>query len=221
MTTTPAHFFLKAMIGCLALVFACGGGSGGGQAPAPATVEKGLIIFFGDSLTDGYTLPREQAYPALIQQKITVENLSFVVKNAGVSGDTSADGLRRIDRELADPVAVFVLALGVNDAGDDLPASVVEQNLQQILSRVKTAFPNVKLVVAGVDLPVIMSRQQNQEYQAMYQRLAVNNEALLIPNFLSGLASNPAFNLSDSIHPNSAGYRVIADTVWANLKTIL
>jgi acyl-CoA thioesterase I len=220
MTRLRACLFYAAVL-CLLCAFGCSGGGGDSQASGSVAEEKGRIVFFGDSLTDGYTLPREQAYPALIQEKLNSESLPYITKNAGVSGNTSADGLGRIAQELVNPVAVFVLALGVNDAKNDAAANQTEYNLQQILDRVKAASPSVKFMIAGVDLPALMSRRQSQEYGAMYQRLAAANNALLIPNFLAGVAGNPSLNLADQIHPNAEGHRIVAETIWAGLRTLI
>lgn len=209
-----------------ATLLSCGGGGGdegstsnsSEQETSTPPPEIKRIVFFGDSLTEGYSLPRNEAFPALIQEKINAESLPFDTVNAGVSGDTTEDGLNRIDAQLSRPISVFVETLGVNDAEDGLPASTAERNLQAIFDRVKAVNPAVTLVVAGVNHPRIMSNAQAQEYGAMFARLAEKNNAFLIPNFMEGVAGVSSLSLPDRIHPNAAGHQQIAENMWIALR---
>lgn len=189
------------------------------EAPLPAPA--GRIIFFGDSLTEGYKLPREQAYPAIIERDLGAAGISRSVENAGVSGDTTADGRDRIHSELTGTIGVFMVALGANDAEDDLPFSVPEQNLNAIIGAVRSYAPEAKIIVAGLKHPRLMSTGQINDYQAMFARVATANGAVFLPDFLDGVAGHSELLLSDKIHPNAAGHQMIADTVWKTLLPLL
>jgi acyl-CoA thioesterase-1 len=197
----------------LGLFFLCALG------PASASPER--VLFFGDSLTAGYGLDPALAYPALIQGKIDAAGLEATVVVGAVSGDTSAGGLRRIDWMLRQPVDVFVLALGANDGLRGVDPSVTEENLQGILDRVVSKYPEVRLVIAGMRLPPSMGLSHVEEFEAVYPRLAAKNDAALIPDLLRGVGGVVEFNLPDRIHPNAKGQRVLADTVWSVLQPIL
>jgi acyl-CoA thioesterase-1 len=181
----------------------------------------GRVVFLGDSITAGYGLPPNQAYPALVQEKINAERPGYVAVNAGVSGDTTADGLQRVDGLLGEPVAVFVAALGVNDAEDGLPAAAAEANLQRIMEKVREAYPKAELVIAGIALPKLMSPGQIAEYGAMFRRVADRNGAALIADLVAGVAGRREMNQPDGIHPNAAGQREVASTVWEVLRGLL
>ncbi len=185
-------------------------------APAPRTV-----LFFGDSLTAGYGVEPEQAFPALIQARL--DSLAWPVRivNAGLAGETTAAGLRRIDWVLRPPVDVFVLALGGNDGLRGLPLDQAEGNLQGILDRVKARFPAADLVVAGVRLPPNLGEPYTQAFQALFPRLAQANGAVLVPRLLEGVGGDRGLMLADGIHPNAAGHRRMAETVWAALEPLL
>ena len=179
------------------------------------------ILFFGTSLTAGLGLDPDEAYPAVIQRKLDSAGLAFRAVNAGVSGETSAAGLRRIDWLLQQPVAVLVLELGANDAlrGQDLAAA--RQNLQAIIDRTKARYPDVRLVVAGMQAPPNLGSRYTREFRDMFTSLARDNDAALIPFLLEGVAAVPELNQSDGIHPTAAGARRLADNVWQVLEPVL
>jgi acyl-CoA thioesterase-1 len=180
-----------------------------------------VVLFFGTSLTAGLGLEPEEAYPALIQQKIDSAGLPFRAVNAGVSGETSAAGLRRIDWLLTQPVAVLVLELGANDAlrGQDVAAA--KRNLQEIIDRTKAAHPNVRIVIAGMQAPPNLGRRYTSEFARIFTDLARENRATLIPFLLEGVGGVPELNQGDGIHPNAEGARVVAETVWRVLEPVL
>jgi acyl-CoA thioesterase-1 len=179
------------------------------------------ILFFGDSLTDGYGLSRKEAYPALIAEKLRARGEKFEIINAGVSGDTTGGGLRRIGRQLDRRIDVFVLELGINDAFRAVPVAQMRENLQGIIDRVKKANPRVALVVIGMQLPLYGADGYVQEFGEMYGAVAEKNNAALVPYLLAGVAGDPALNLPDRIHPNAAGQRILAETVWRVLGAVL
>lgn len=180
------------------------------------------ILFYGDSLTAGYGLddPTVSAFPALIQAHIDEAELNYRVINAGLSGETSAGGLRRINWVLRQPVAVFVLELGANDGLRGLPLEVLHDNLQAIIDRVKAKNPAVKIVIAGMRMPTSMG-EYAAAFDALYVPLAQANDATLIPFLLEDVGGVPALNLPDGIHPNPAGHALVARNVWLHLQPLL
>jgi len=181
------------------------------------------ILFFGDSLTAGYGLSDagSQSYPALIQQKIDKENLNYRIMNAGVSGDTSAGGLNRIDYWISQPVDVFVLELGINDMIRGIGLQTIAKNLQSIIIKVKTKHPKVKMVLMGMEVPLLMQAGLPDQFIAIYRQLASANQMAFVPFFLKGVAGIRHLNMYDRIHPNAEGYRVIADHVWPVIRSLL
>ena len=189
---------------------------------APASGDSArTILFFGDSLTSGYGLGREQAYPALVQARIDSLGWNFRVVNAGLDGETSAAGLRRVDWVLRRPVDVFVLELGGNDGLRGLPLQQTESNLAAILARAKEKNPGVELVIAGMQLPPNLGPDYTGDFRDIFPRLAEKSGALLIPFLLEGVGGDPELMFSDGIHPNAAGHARVAAVVWASLEPLL
>ena len=186
-----------------------------------ASDARPTILFFGTSLTAGLGLDPDEAYPAVIQRKLDSAGLAYRAVNAGVSGETSAAGLRRIDWLLQQPVAVLVLELGANDAlrGQDLAAA--RENLQAIIDRTKARYPDVRLVVAGMQAPPNLGSRYTREFRELFTELARFNDAALIPFLLEGVAAVPELNQADGIHPNADGARRLADNVWQVLEPVL
>jgi acyl-CoA thioesterase-1 len=180
-----------------------------------------VVLFFGTSLTAGLGLEPEESYPSLIQAKLDSAGLAFRAVNAGVSGETSAAGLRRIDWLLSQPVAVLVLELGANDAlrGQDLAAAGA--NLQAIIDRTRARHPDVRIVIAGMEAPPNLGSRYTAEFRQMFVDLARRNEAALIPFLLEGVGGVPELNQGDGIHPNAEGARIMAENVWTVLEPLL
>jgi acyl-CoA thioesterase-1 len=193
----------------------------GNHVQATTQPQAKTVLFFGDSLTAGYGLDPAQAFPALIQAKITARGWDFQVINAGISGETTAGGLRRIDRVLQRPIAVLVLALGANDGLRGLPLADAKRNLQAIIDRTRHTYPQAKIVLAGMQVPTTLGREYATGFHTMFSDLATANAATLIPFLLEGVAGIPALNLPDGLHPNPAGHRIIAENVWQVLEPIL
>lgn len=179
------------------------------------------ILFFGDSITAGYGIDKEKAFPALIQQKIDSLGWDYKAVNGGLSGETSAGGLRRVDWMLRQPVSVFVLELGGNDGLRGIDLDATQNNLQKIIDKVEAKYPNAKIVLAGMQVPPNLGPDYTQEFKTMYPDLAEKNNAKLIPFLLKGVGGNPDLNQSDGIHPTTQGHQVVAETVWDTLKPIL
>ena len=180
-----------------------------------------MILFVGTSLTAGYGLPSEEAFPALIQQRIDAAGFGYRVVNAGVSGDTSAGGLRRIDWLLKSPVAVLVLELGSNDMLRGLSPAALGANLQKILDRTRNQQPGVRFLIAGMRAAPNLGTAYVREFEAIYPELAKRNDAALIPFILEGVAGIPRLNQADRIHPTREGQRILADTVWGYLEGMI
>lgn len=180
------------------------------------------ILFLGDSLTDGYGLSRSQAYPALVTEKMRTNGINgHEVINAGVSGDTTGGGLRRINSYLARKIDVLVIELGINDAFRGVPIAQMRANLQVIIDRVRAKNPGAEIVIAGMQLPVYGADGYVLAFGQMFAELAGANHAALIPYLLQGVGGDPTLNLSDRIHPNAAGQRILAQTVWETLEPVL
>ena len=180
-----------------------------------------VILFFGDSLTVGYGLDPAQAFPALIQEKINARGWNFRAINAGLSGETTAGGLRRIDWVLQRPIDVLVLELGANDGLRGLPLEGAKQNLQAIIDRTKDKYPWVKVVLVGMQVPPNRGRDYTSRFRTIFPELAAANGAVLIPFLLEGVGSVPELNLPDGIHPTPAGHKIVAENVWKVLEPVL
>ena len=177
------------------------------------------ILFLGNSLTAGYGLQKSQAFPALVQQKIDSLGWSFEVVNAGLSGETSSGGLRRINWLLKRKVDVLVLELGANDALRGLALDLTKKNLQAIIDSTKNKYPNVKIVVAGMLAPPNLGEEYIDKFRSIFTVLS--KDALLVPFLLQGVGGVPELNLSDGIHPTAEGHKIVAENVWKVLKPLL
>jgi acyl-CoA thioesterase I len=188
--------------------------------PAPPAATK-TILFLGDSLTAGLGVQKTEAFPALIAEKIRAARLPFTVEDAGLSGDTSAGGLRRIDWLLQRPVDILVLELGANDGLRGLELKSLKANLQAIIDKTKAKNPQVKIVVAGMQVPPNLGAEYARGFERLFAELATENNAVLIPFLLEGVGGNRELNQRDLIHPSAAGHRIIAEVVWRTLEPIL
>lgn len=210
----PPAFFRVQWLGFL--VAACLLATGAANAAAPRT-----LLFYGDSLTAGYGLDPDEAYPALIQQKADAAGLAWRVVNAGLSGETTAGGLRRLDWILRQPVDIFVIELGGNDGLRGLAPDVTRANLQTMIDRIRTRYPHVTIVLAGMQIPTNMGPVYAEAFARIYPELAQKNGVALIPFLLAGVGGVPELNLPDGIHPTAEGHRIVAETVWATISPLL
>jgi acyl-CoA thioesterase I len=194
-----------------------------GFAAALSAATPHTLVFFGDSLTAGYGLndPSSDAYPALIQQKIDAEHLPWHVVNAGLSGETTAGGLRRVDWILRQPVDLFVLALGGNDGLRGIEPSISKANLQSIIDRVHEKAPNAKIVLAGMMMPENLGPDYVAGFNGMYPALATKNKIPLVPFLLDGVGGIARLNQPDNIHPTPEGHVIVAATVWKVIRPLL
>ncbi len=180
-----------------------------------------IIVFFGDSLTAGYQLDPEEAFPARIQEIVDSLQLDYTVINAGLSGETTSSGLNRISWILNQDADIFVLELGANDGLRGIPLSETRNNLQAMIDTVQTKNPKTSIVIAGMQIPPNLGQEYTSEFKQIYYDLAEENELALIPFLLEGVAGNPELNLADGIHPTPEGHRIVANNVWDVLEPIV
>jgi acyl-CoA thioesterase I len=186
-----------------------------------ASTQPKTILFFGDSLTAGYGLSLEEAFPAILEKKLNQKGKPSKVVNAGLSGETSAGGLSRIDWVLRQPIDIFVLELGANDGLRGLPIEQTEKNLQGIVDRVKSKYPKAKIVIAGMMVPPNMGQEYTTRFKKIFPELAKKNNSILIPFLLQDVAGNERLNQADGIHPNPEGHRIVANTVFKVIDPLL
>lgn len=184
------------------------------------TVPK-VILFFGDSLTAGYGLSAEEAFPNLIEQELNKKERRVKIINAGLSGETSAGGLSRIDWLLRQPIDVFVLELGANDGLRGLPLNQTRKNLQAILDKVKTKYPKVRIVLAGMMVPPNMGKFYTEEFINIYPDLSKKNATTLIPFLLRDVAGVEKLNQADGIHPNVEGHKIVAQNLLPVFQVLI
>jgi len=187
-----------------------------GAAPQPKN-----ILFLGDSITAGYGLESSQSYPALIQDKIDAKKWPFRTVNAGQSGDTSAGGLNRMDWLLRSRVDVLVLELGGNDGLRGLPPETTRTNLQAIIERTKSKYPQAKIILAGMKVPPNMGADYAKKFATIYPELAKKYNTLLIPFVLENVGGIRELNFPDGIHPTAKGQEIVAANVWKVLEPVL
>jgi acyl-CoA thioesterase-1 len=185
-------------------------------AAAPAADHRPKVVVLGDSLTAGLGLPTTDAFPAILQRKIDDARLPFEVVNAGVSGDTSAGGLRRLDWSLQDGARVLIVALGANDGLRGLPVDEMKRNLAQIIETAQSK--KLVVVLAGMEAPPNYGSEYSVSFRQAYRDLAKQYNVRLVPFLLDKVAGQPSLNQADGIHPNLRGAAIVADTVWATLK---
>lgn len=185
------------------------------------STDKKTIMILGDSLAAGAGVDPSEAFPALLQKKVDEAGLNYTVVNAGVSGDTTAGGLRRMDWLLKRKVDVLVLELGGNDGLRGIPVAATRTNLQTIIEKAKKKYPDVKIIVAGMQMPPNMGEEYNKAYRETFPEVAKANHAELIPFLLEGVGGNPELNQADHIHPNVEGHKIVAENVWKVLRPVL
>ena len=205
-----------AMAGLFMLVASHQFARAAGDAKPPKT-----IVFLGDSLTAGLGLDVAEAYPSLIQSNLDSLGLPFEVVNAGVSGDTTAGGLRRIDWLLRRKIDVLVIALGGNDGLRGISPDVTRANLQGIIDKARRRFPAVRIVVAGMQMPPNLGEDYTREFRRVFSEIAKANQTAFIPFLLERVGGIPRLNQPDRIHPTTEGQKMVADNVWKVLLPLL
>ncbi len=191
-------------------------------SPAPESRSSSSaprIVFLGDSLTAGYGLAKDESVPSLIQERLKDAGYPYEVVNAGVSGDTSAGGLNRLEWSLAGDVRVLVIELGANDGLRGLPVAGLKQNLTEIITRAQAR--NIKVILTGMEAPPNFGPAYTSEFRDVYRQLAKEHKLVFVPFYLDGVAGIPNLNIADGIHPNAEGSRIVEKTVWAALEPLL
>jgi acyl-CoA thioesterase-1 len=179
------------------------------------------ILFFGDSITAGLGVQQEQAFPALIQNKIDSLGMNYEVINGGLSGETSAGGLRRIDWILRRDIDIMVLELGGNDGLRGIELSSTKDNLQKIIEKFQTKNPDAQIILAGMQVPPNLGQAYTSEFQTIYPELAEENDLTLIPMIMDKIGGDDDLIQDDGLHPTPKGHKLIAETVWEVLAPVL
>jgi acyl-CoA thioesterase-1 len=215
------------------LIFGCGDAesnqprsagrpSAGAEGESSSAADRRIVMFLGTSLTDGYGLEREDAYPALVQEKIDSAGLAWEVVNAGLSGEKSAGALQRVRSWLIkQPFDVLVIETGANDMLTGADLDTMRANIQGIIDTVRAARPTAHVVLAGMLAAPNLGESYVRRFNATYPALARENRLTFIPFILEGVAAQPELNLADGIHPNEQGHQRVAATVWHTLEPIL
>lgn len=211
---------------CVAAAFLCsvGGAKVSAQSPTPAAAgdaPKKTIVFLGDSLSAGLGVKPEQAFPALLQEKIRERGWTSEVINAGLSGDTTAGGLRRLDWLLQRNIDLLVIELGGNDGLRGLPVRSIKTNIQGMIDKARAKNPAVKIVIAGMQMPPNVGAGYVAEFRQVFFDVAQENQAAMIPFLLEGVGGLRELNQADMIHPNAAGHKVVAEVIWKTLEPLL
>lgn len=177
------------------------------------------IVFLGDSLTAGYGLDKEDSVPSLIQKRLQDAEYPYEVVNAGVSGDTSAGGLSRLDWSLTGDVKILVVELGGNDGLRGLPVAELKRNLTEIITRAQAK--GIKVILTGMEAPPNFGSAYTSEFRDVYRQLAREHDVTFVPFYLEGVAGIPSLNIADGIHPNAEGSRIVEKTIWSALEPLL
>jgi acyl-CoA thioesterase I len=183
--------------------------------------EAKRIVVLGDSIAAGFGVDPDEAYPALLQQKIDEAKLPYTIINAGVSGDTTAGGLRRVNWVLRQPVDILILELGGNDGLRGLAVSDTRANLQAIIDRARQKHPKIKILLAGMKMPANMGAEYTADFEKIFPEIAQKNKTALIPFLLENVGGKADLNLPDRIHPTPAGHQLVTQNIWPHLKPLL
>jgi acyl-CoA thioesterase-1 len=195
------------------------GESGSWRVSTANTAIERVIVAFGDSLTAGLGLPVDEAYPAILENRLVKARYAYRVVNAGVSGDTTAGGLRRINWVLRNKPDLVILELGANDGLRGLDVDEIKKNLSKIIARLQAE--RVEVVLAGMKMPLNYGKSYTEAFEQIYRDLAEHYQITLIPFFLEGVAARPRLNQADGIHPTAKGYRIIVDRIWDIIEPLL
>lgn len=190
------------------------------EQQAPESAQK-TILFFGNSLTAGYGIEQDDAFSGLTQARIDSMGLNYRVINGGLSGETTAGGLSRLDWFLEDEPAIFVLELGGNDGLRGILPSESKKNLLAIIDKVRAKYPDTKIILAGMQIPPNMGQDYTDEFKGIYPEVAAEKNVTLIPFLLEGVAGNPDLNLPDGIHPTEAGHKIVFENIWPYIKELI
>lgn len=211
----------------VALLNSCGSSSEQKQSEVAGTdsaqvvTKQKTILFFGNSLTAGYGIDQDDAFAGLTQDRIDSLGKDYRVINGGLSGETTAGGLSRLDWFLEDEPYIFVLELGGNDGLRGIQLSETKSNLLAIIDKVRSKYPDTKIILAGMQIPPNMGLEYTEEFKAIYPDVAAEKNVTLIPFLLEGVAGNPELNLPDGIHPTEEGHKIVLETVWPFIEKLI
>ena len=191
------------------------------QTPTESATNRPVVLFLGNSLSAGYGVEPDSAFPNLIKARIDSLDWKFEIVNAGLSGETTSGGLRRIDWLLRQPIDILVLELGGNDGLRGIPTEVTRANLQAIIDKTRARHPDVEIILAGMQIPPNLGHDYTREFRSIYPSLAEENDAHLIPFLLEGVGGVERLMQRDGIHPTEEGHRMIAENVWEILRPVL
>jgi acyl-CoA thioesterase-1 len=211
-----AKIIRSACIALLGMMAAVGVTSG-----MAADAARETVFVVGDSIAAGHGVDPEEAFPGLLQQRINEKKLAYEVVNAGVSGDTTAGGVRRMPWLLKRKMDVLVLELGGNDGLRGITPKETKANLEKIIDLAREKNPDVQIILAGMQMPQNMGEDYTREYREVFPGVAKSKSVKLIPFLLEGVGGKADLNLPDRIHPNPAGHKIVAETVWAALQPLL
>jgi len=182
---------------------------------------KKTILFFGNSLTAGYGIDKEDSFAGLTQQRLDSLGLDYRVINGGLSGETTAGGFSRLDWFLEEEPYIFVLELGGNDGLRGIQLSETRSNLEKIIDEVRNKYPETHIILAGMQIPPNMGQEYTDEFKYIYPEVAAEKNVTLIPFLLEGVAGNPDLNLPDGIHPTEEGHQIVFETVWPYIESLV
>jgi acyl-CoA thioesterase-1 len=210
--------FAAIALGAVALAGAarCGGIN---TLPTQPTAGSAVVVAFGDSLTSGPGLEPSETYPALLQRRLRQSGYDYRVVNAGVSGDTSSEAVRRVDQAIVPDTRIMILELGVNDGLRGMPTNTLEQNLAAIIERAQSR--GIAVLLCGMEAPPLKGFSYSLEFHRVFTRLAERYKLTLVPFFLIGVVGDPELTLGDLAHPNAEGHKRIAETIWPYLEPLL
>ena len=191
----------------------------GEASPTAPDSRTPVIVAFGDSLTSGPGLKRDETYPALVQKRISDAGHKYSVVNAGVTGDTSTEALVRYDAALVPGTQIVILAIGINDGLRGMPVATVERNISAMIERAQTR--GIRVLLCAMEAPPVRGLNYTIEFHRLFTRLSDRYKVPLVPFFLIGIVGNEELNLDDTLHPNAAGHRIIADAIWPYLRPML
>jgi acyl-CoA thioesterase-1 len=226
-TTKALSFFSFLLMFGLALASCSGEKKESVQSEATAeksadtTTDKKTILFFGNSLTAAYGIDPEDGFAGLIQSRIDSLGLNYKVINGGLSGETTAGGLSRLDWFLEEEPAIFVLELGGNDGLRGILLSETKNNLLAIIDKVRAKYPDTKIILAGMQIPPNMGQEYSKEFSELYPAVAAEKNVTLIPFLLDRVGGIPELNLPDGIHPTEEGHKIVAETIWPFIEASL
>ncbi len=190
--------------------------------PAAAEPQRTqTIVFFGNSLTAGYMLDPSEAFPARIQQRLDSLGLPYKTINAGLSGETTAGGVNRVDWILRQPLDIFVLELGANDGLRGIDPRETRRNLLAIIEKVRSKYPDAQILLLGMQVPPSMGGTYARAFSAVFPEVAREANVPLVPFLLEGVGGVPRLNLPDGVHPTAEGHKIMTETVWQGLEPLL